>query len=420
MPRSTARLVTLSWAMLTITASPVDRWQLAWNLTLSLTGTSTRSAVGMNKSLNRRDMLKVVGQSTGALTASGIVLGHATSVELSEASPPNQAVANQAVANQASPQGKDYGQPRRLIAAPENPRFAHLAWPKVCRTKDGTLVVAYVAARAHTRGGCPAVSISADGGRSFTRPHVLTEFDSSQNYAHCGNVALGTSDDGTVVLLAMAFTGDKCNTIVGWRSVDSGKSWQPIDATNLAENTTGSVFGEVFNVPGKGLAVFGHYRKPSDPMTGIWMAYSTDDGRSWGVPQLVTKSRYYEPAFTFTEERFIGLLRHPPGPETRRYDQAVSDDLGKTWQIGPSTIALAPEVKASLPSPFITVSSRDPTTLYALQSERGSSGKSRGRIYLWIADAKKLVWLRKGLVVSIPETAKLLGDWSYPSDDILG
>ena len=189
-------------------------------------------------------------------------------------------------ADGASPLGGDYGQPRLLITAPENPRFAHLAWPKVCRVKDGTLVVGYIAARTHTRDGCPAVSVSTDGGESFTRPHVLKQFDSSQGYAHCGNVALGTAEDGSVVILAMAFTGNARNTVFGWRSTDSGGTWQPVDTSALADNKTGSVFGSVFPVPGKGLAVLGHYRPPSKPSMGIWASVSEDHGCTWGPPRL--------------------------------------------------------------------------------------------------------------------------------------
>jgi len=317
-------------------------------------------------------------------------------------------------ADGASPVGGDYGQPRLLIRAPENPRFAHLAWPKVCRIKDGTLVVAYIAARAHTRDGCPAVSVSTDGGESFTRPHVLKELDSSQGYAHCGNVALGTAEDGSVVILAMAFTGDARNTVFGWRSTDSGGTWQPVDASALADNKTGSVFGSIFPVPGKGLAVLGHYRPPSKPSTGIWTSVSKDHGCTWGPPRLVAPGRYYEPAAVFAADRLIALLRNGASEYRWRYDQAVSDDLGERWQITAGAIAVAPESHCSLPSPFLAVSGRDPSRVYALQSERGTIGDSRGRIYLWTADAKTLRWKRKGLVVSIPKTAAGLSDWSYP------
>ena len=312
------------------------------------------------------------------------------------------------------PIGGDYGQPRLLIAAPENPRLAHLAWPKICRAKDGTLVVAYVAARAHTRDGCPAVSVSTDGGKSFTPPQVLREFDSSQDYAHCGNVALGTASDGSVVLLAMAFTGDKRNTILGWRSTDSAKTWQPVDTSALAENKTGSVFGPVLVVPGKGLAVWGHYRPPSKPAQGIWMSVSPDHGRTWGPPQLVTTGRYYEPAAAFAAGRLIVLLRNGGRKYHWRFDQAVSDDLGKQWQVATGVMAVDPKSRCSLPSPFITVSARDPSRVLALQSERGVLGDSRGRIYLWTANAKTLDWQRQGLVVSIPKSATGLSDWSYP------
>lgn len=317
-------------------------------------------------------------------------------------------------ANEASPVGGDYGQPRLLIAAPENPRFSHLAWPKICQTEDGSLVVAFVAARAHTLDGCPAVSVSTDGGRSFTRPHILKEFDSSQDYAHCGNVALGTAEDGSVVILTMAFTGDTRNTVFGWRLTDSGSTWQPVDTSALAVNKTGSVFGRILPMPGKGLVALGHYRPPSEPSTGIWMSVSQDHGRTWGPPRLVIPGHYYEPAAVFTASRVIALLRNGRHEFRWRYDQAVSDDFGEQWRITAGAVAVDPKSRCSLPSPFIAVSDRDPTKLYALQSERGTVGDSRGRIYLWTADAKTLDWRRKGLVVSIPEAAAGLSDWSYP------
>ena len=317
-------------------------------------------------------------------------------------------------ADETSPVGGDYGQPRLLIAAPENPRFAHLAWPKSCRTKDGTLVVAYIAGRAHTRDGCPAVSVSNDGGKSFTRPHILKEFDSSQDYAHCGNIALGTAEDGSVVILAMAFTGDTRNTVFGWRSTDSGSTWRPVDTSALANDKTGSVFGRIFPVPGKALVVLGHYRAPSKPSTGVWMSVSQDHGRTWGPPRLVAPGRYYEPAAVLAEGRLIALLRNGNPEHVWRYDQAVSDDLGERWQITAGAIAIAPESHCSLPSPFIAGSVRDPSQVYALQSERGTVGDSRGRIYLWTAEAKTLQWKRQGLVVSIPKAAAGLADWSYP------
>src|SRR5687768_14079020 len=87
----------------------------------------------------------------------------------------------------------DFGEPALIVAAPADPRFAHLAWPKVVRTRDGILVTAYVAGRFHgTHGeGCPAVSFSTDGGKTFSAPNVLKEYGAKDRYTACGNVALG-------------------------------------------------------------------------------------------------------------------------------------------------------------------------------------------------------------------------------------
>ena len=88
------------------------------------------------------------------------------------------------------------------------------------------MVLASVAGTFHgtNGGGSPAVSVSADGGRTFTAPNVLRAFGPGMEFTHCGNLALGLAEDGALVLLAMAFTGDIRNTIVGWRSADEGRT----------------------------------------------------------------------------------------------------------------------------------------------------------------------------------------------------
>ncbi|MDZ7620125.1 MAG: sialidase family protein, partial [Patescibacteria group bacterium] len=299
------------------------------------------------------------------------------------------------------PVGGAYGEPRLLVPAPEDPAMAHLSWPKVVTAGDGTLVLACCAGRGHNMGGSgPFVSRSTDGGATFSRPVRLAYFpDDDPRYRDCGNVALGLAEDGAVVLLAMAFAPSQ-NTILGWRSTDAGATWRPMDTSALAENKTGSVYGHILQVPGLGLVVFGHYRKPSVPDVGVWMSVSTDGGQRWGKPQVVTEKAYYEPAFTFAEGRFVGLLRLARGADARRYDEAVSDDLGKTWRIRPSTIAIPEGLRGMQPSPFISVSPTEPGKLYALQSIRGSFEQTRGRVYLWTADAKQLQWKREGLVAS--------------------
>lgn len=310
------------------------------------------------------------------------------------------------------PVAGDYGPPRIIVPAPADARYAHLAWPKIVRTKDGTLVLAYVAARAHTVDGCPAVSRSEDGGETFSPPRVLREFSGRTEYAHCGNVALGVAGDGAVVLLAMAFTGEQRNAIFGWRSTDAGRTWQSVDTSALAENRTGSVYGHVFSVPGKGLAVCGHYRKPSQPYAqGIWIAFSRDDGKTWAAPERIASERLVEPAMVCAGGRLVGLLRSATHPY--QYWQAVSDDGGATWQVGPSAIANEP-TRYPQPSPFIVAAPNDSSRLYAMQSLRNMTGEHKGEIHLYTADARQLQWKRLGLVAALPRSADEHTDWSYP------
>lgn len=320
------------------------------------------------------------------------------------------------VAADPQPLGGDYGQPRLLVPAPTAPAIAHLSWPKIVATPGGTLVLAYSAGVGHNIGGSgPAISISTDRATSFSSPNVLAYFpDDDHRYRDCGNMALGLAGDGAVVLLAMAYSGDQQNTILGWRSIDDGKTWHRIDTAALAENKTGSVYGHILQVPELGLVVFGHYRRPSEPSTGIWMSVSDDHGQSWGPPQVVTQNAYFEPAFTFAQGRLVGLLRLARDADTRRYDQAVSDDLGQTWQIEPSTLAIPDGLPGRQPSPFITVDPTDATRLYAIQSIRGDHDPTRGRADLWTADIERLDWKRQGRLAAIPADAANLSDWSYP------
>ena len=308
-----------------------------------------------------------------------------------------------------APKGGDYGTPRVIVPAPADDRYAHLAWPKVTRTPKGTLVVAYSAARAHTFDGCPAVSVSRDGGATFSRPYILKQFDRNTKYRHSANTALGVAEDGSLVLLAMAFTDDECNTIYGWRSADEAVTWETVDTSALADNKSGSVFGEIFTVPGLGLVATGHYRAGSTPSVGIWYAVSEDNGKTWGKPRKISDSKLYEPSLTFAAGRFIGLIRDDPA---RYYRQLVSDDLGKTWS---ETTSLVGGVKAHFPSPFIAHRREVPAQLYALQSQRNHGSPTAGEVYLWTADARKLDWQRQGMVVSFPRgKGNPNADFTYP------
>jgi hypothetical protein len=311
----------------------------------------------------------------------------------------------------------DFGEPRIIVAAPENPRFAHLSWPKVVQARDGTLIVAYVAGRFHgTHGeGCPAVSLSTDGGKTFTPPKILKEYSAGDAYTSGGNVALGVAPDGSVALLSMAFKGDEANTIDGWRSTDAGKTWHASDVARLAENKTGSVYGHVFTLPEKKLAVVGHFRRGSTTRTaGLWISYSTDFGQSWGDPHTITANGLVEPAFVFASDRIVGWAR--PNSTPAWYSQITSDDMGKTWKVESKVLEASPAKGVQYPSPGLFVDPHDSTRLLALVSQRFSADAGNGlygRIDLYSAHGKDLQWKKLGTLAQFPRTLKERGDLTY-------
>ena len=300
----------------------------------------------------------------------------------------------------ASLSAGEYGQPKVIVPAPEETRHQHLSWPKAIKAEDGSIVVAYIAGRKHVNGdGCPAVSISKDGGNTFSSPKILMNFDSTMPYQHGANLALGKAGDGSLILMAMAFTDDLRNNIYGWRSEDNGKIWKRVDTSALGENKTGSVFGHVFAVEGKGLAVCGHYRKPKGE--GLWIAYSKDEGKTWGAAETITPEKFFEPTFIYSSKRLIGLIREN---SAHAYHQFTSDNLGESWQF--QAKVMQGDKSAVHPSPFLIEDPTRPGVIFALQSER----TKKREIYLWQAKADTLEWQRMGLVVSDPDAE----DFGYP------
>jgi len=290
---------------------------------------------------------------------------------------------------------------RVIVPAPVDTKLQHLAWPKVVKAQNGTLILAYSAGVGHNQGGSGlAVSLSQDHGKTFSPPHVLRYFpDDDPRFRDCGNMALGVAGDGGIVLLAMAFDGDQRNTILGWRSNDQGTSWTQTDTSTLSDNQTGSVFGHVLQVPGNRLAVCGHYRQPTGD--GIWISYSDDHGVTWRAPQTITSEKYFEPAFTFAQQRLVGLVRENAA---HAYHEFVSDDSGQTWTFHKNVIQ--GDQRAVHPSPFIVADPQNEGRLFALQTERTKDRE----IFLWSADIENLEWKRLRKLVSCPEAE----DFGYP------
>lgn len=303
------------------------------------------------------------------------------------------------------------GDVRVAVAAPADPRFAHLSWNKVVRTPKGTIVLACVAGTFHGShgGGCPAVSRSTDGGATFSDLQILREFGPGGDYTCCGNLAMGMAEDGAIVLLAMAYTGDVANHVFGWRSEDDGVTWKATDTSTLGPDKTGSVFGNVFSVKGEGLVVFGHYRSGSSPHDeGIWMATSKDDGRSWSEARRIADVAAVEPVVISSQGKLIGFFRSTkkavfdePSAEGRQF-VGVSTDQGRVWDTTPSSLDAENPAMARLAAPCAVEDPGSPGELIVLTTERAKGSGRSSRIWLWRGRADTLEWKRERVLIEFP------------------
>jgi len=337
-----------------------------------------------------------------ALTLSGC--GGLVSTTLTQFSAVLAFLLSVAAAAQTPPESPEWaarpvggGQVRVAVPAPQDPSFSHLAWPKAIRAGDGTIILAYLAGKFHGGGGSPAVSRSSDDGKTFSPPQILRRFGPGMDYTNSGNLAIGTAKDGALVLLAMAQAGDRHNMIFGWRSVDAGVSWAPTDTSALGPDLTGSVTGNIIQVPGVGLMATGHYRAGSHPYTqGIWIARSTDDGRSWQPPQQVNAVDGGEPVLVRAAGRLLIFIR---GRGTSHQYLAVSDDSGLTWRTSISSIAAEAPKGHGLAHPFAEPDPENPDAVIMLTAERPLPG----RVWFWRGDARSLEWNRVQPILDFPQ-----------------
>lgn len=287
---------------------------------------------------------------------------------------------------------------RIAVAAPENPRFSHLAWPKAVRTADGTIVLGYLAGTHHGSESCPAVSISTDGGKSFTEPQILREFGPGKDYTNSGNMALGLAHDGAVLLLAHGHTA-KTSHIFGWRSADHGRTWQTVDTSALGPEKTGSATGTIVQLPGDKLMVTGHYRAGSKPYeTGIWQSVSADDGRTWGAPNFVNNLNGGEPVLVRHGDQLLVFIRGR-GPAAARQFVSRSDDWGLTWRTDLLNVTAVQGHTSVLAHPCVLVNPRKAGELISVTFERPASGSAQ----LWRGDARTLKFKHDRTLLELPK-----------------
>ena len=308
--------------------------------------------------------------------------------------------------------GGDFGEPRILVEPPSDPAVCHLAWPKAVRTAEGALVLSCVAASRHVGGrGRAAVAVSTDEGDTFSDLVFPPRPEGTELWTDMGNNAMGIASDGAVVLLSMAYTGTAANGILGWRSEDGGRLWSPCDTAAISFNRTGSVFGHLLELPGRGLAVFGHTRPPDRPKGGLWMAFSRDGGRTWGDPEdICGRAELYEPDAVFVDGRLV-LLARDDG--IAAYRQFTSDDSGATWN-GPDLVMGDGGPVRGHPSPCVFADPSRPGRLLAVQTRRthwNDPSRAHGEFNLWAADAPGFEWRRLGCIARLERVP----DYGYPA-----
>ena len=302
--------------------------------------------------------------------------------------------------------------PVRVAVRPlDNSRFHHLAWPKAVRTADGTIVLGYQIGTHHGDGSCPAVSLSTDGGKSFSAPNILREFGPGMEYSNSGNMAIGLTHDGAVILLSHGHRGNEANHIFGWRSTDNGHTWKPVDTSALGPNKTGSSTGTIVQLPGRSLMAVGHYRDGSKPYTrGIWQSISADDGLTWGEPKQISNVNAGEPLLVRHGDRLMVFIRGR-GPAAVNQYIAVSDDFGQTWLTELSNISIRSPHSTLITHPFAILDPRNPAALIGVTFERPLPASAE----LWSADPKTLKFTHVRRLLTLP---KIEGnpntDFGYP------
>ena len=296
------------------------------------------------------------------------------------------------------------GEPFVAIPAPNIDKYTHLAWPKMVKINDSSLIVALCAGELHGPPSSPAVAISTDKGKTFSNMTVLKEFTSSSFYTSCGNVALGKDNEGKASLLAMAYKDDFRNHVYGWKW--DGKDWHKSNTANIGNNRTGSVFGYVFPTP-LGNGVVGHYRSDSSgTKRGLWIAFEKDG--LWGTPHRITDKFLLEPVVIYHEGEYIGLARD--GSSTKLYWDLKSRD-GVEWVVEPSNIRVE---KGALPSPFIVADPNNPNRLLALATTRKKDENKKGGIFLWEKERDESDWKETKCLVEFGLADPENNDFGYP------
>ena len=234
--------------------------------------------------------------------------------------------------------------------------------PGLATTNRGTLIAVYDIRR-HGMGDLPGnidvgMSRSTDGGQSWEPMKVILDMGPPHNQNGVGDPSvLVDRVTGAVWVAALwskgnrawhgsgpGMTPDETGQFVLTKSTDDGVTWsQPI---NITEQIKDPKWRLVFNGPGNGITmrdgtlVFPAQFKDEHNMPHSTIIYSRDHGRRWTIGTGAKPNTTEAQVAELSDGSLMLNMRDNRGGSRSVY---TTDDLGKTWQVHPSSRSALPE-----------------------------------------------------------------------------
>ena len=234
----------------------------------------------------------------------------------------------------------------------------------VCRDQGYFPVVVRIAGDqlvAVLRGGAGHVGVtgrldvvrSQDGGKTWTVPEVVVNSEADDR-----NPALGVAADGSVVLAYHAqasyeedgkWAGHLGHVrMMVTRSSDGGMTWETPWDLGYTPMEKHSAFGRIVSMPDGTLLlpVYGSGIEPGAVEENhSYVLRSTDKGRTWGKPSLLSAGHNETALLYLSGENLIAAMRS--ADKDQRLDLCRSSDGGRTWTT-PEPVTEAREHPADL------------------------------------------------------------------------
>jgi Neuraminidase (sialidase) len=308
-------------------------------------------------------------------------------------------------------------------------------FPVACMLKNGAIAVVL-------RGGAPHVGIkgrldlvtSRDGGQTWSRPRTIVDspFDDR-------NPAFGQLSDGTLVLAyvvvkagfdatGLRMTDGATDVIDGVyviRSTDSGSTWTSPYKINITAANGFSPYGKIIQLA-DGTALMAIYVGPGKSGTGESYIYrSRDNGKTWGDPSRIAAGYNETGLVCLPDGRLLAALRADRGGHI---EMAYSSDLGRTWS-EPSLLTRDAEMPGDLivlrdHTVVFTYGERErPCGVHALVSHDGGNTWDQNHLVIvaddaptWDAGYPSSVELADGRILTVYYKTEAAYDPNLPTE----